>query len=548
MKRMAGKIRRVGGALFTALLINAATLSHAKNLLPSVKQDSRPNILVIITDDQRFDTVKDFMPRTQARIFNEGMTFTRAYATTPLCCPSRSSILTGMYASRHGVLNNDSTLKVPTFVPGLQQSGYYTGLVGKYLNSEIATPKPGYDYWVGLPDEGSYNNPLLNLNGNWVAHQGYLTYLLRDYVIDFLRKAAARGDQPFFLFFNPRTPHTPLEAAPGDENLYPDLLPHRPPSYNEIDLSDKPRWILSRPMLDARADQEIDNLRRKQLQMLWSLDQSIDAILEELKNQNQLDRTVIMYVSDNGYFWGEHRLIGKVRVYEPASRIALALRYPPLVPAGTVEPRLVANIDLTPTIMQLAGLTIPNDLDGRSLVSLLQTQTPPSWRSDLLIEAWPLDQPYSAVHTGRYVYVDNDNDRPELYDLIKDPDQLQNSVDDPAYAAVAYDMRRRLRQLLTSVGDTTADDLLPSSFTLFQNHPNPFTRATTIRFHIIQPEEVSLQVFDLNGRLVATLTNRRFYPGEYALKFNALSLPNGVYVYRLRAGASVQQRKFAIIQ
>jgi arylsulfatase A-like enzyme len=547
MKPMTGKNRFLGGAFFfITLLMSAATSLHPQNLPQSVKQDVRPNILVIITDDQRFDTVKEYMPRTQARIFDEGVTFTSAYVTTPLCSPSRASILTGLYASHHGVRNNDSTLKVPTFVPWLQQSGYYTGLVGKYLNSEDATPKPGYDYWIGLPDAGSYNNPLLNINGNWTAHQGYLTYLLRDYAINFLRKAAGRGNQPFFLFFNPRTPHTPLQAAPGDENLYSDLPPHRPPSYNEIDLSDKPQWLLSRPLLDERANQEIDNFRRRQLQMLWSLDQSIDAILEELENQNRLDQTVIIYISDNGYFWGEHRLIGKVRVYEPASRIALGLRYPPLVPAGAVEPRLAANIDLAPTIMQLAGLTIPNDMDGRSLVPLLQKQ--PSWRTDLLIEGWPLDQFYSAVHTERYVYVNNENDRPELYDLAKDPYQLQNCADVPAYATVTNDMRRRLRHLLTSVGDSTLEEQLPSSFTLFQNHPNPFNRITTIRFHVSAPENVVLQVFDLNGRLVTTLANRRFYPGEYAFRFNSASLPNGVYIYRLHAGALVQQRKLVVMK
>ena len=176
-----------------ALHIGAAFSLHA--------QGARPNILVIITDDQRFDTVDDYMPRTQARIFNEGMRFTNAYATTPLCTPSRASIMTGMYASHHRALNNDSTLKVTTLVPRLQQAGYYTGLVGKYINSEDATPKAGYDYWIGMPALGNYTNPRLNVNGVWTNHQGYLTYLLRDYVIDFLKQAQARDNQPFFLFF-----------------------------------------------------------------------------------------------------------------------------------------------------------------------------------------------------------------------------------------------------------------------------------------------------------------------------------------------------------
>jgi len=541
VETMTGKNRIWRGELFAVLLIAAACL-QAQNL----PRGSRPNILVIITDDQRFDTIKDAMPRTQARIFNEGVTFTAAYATTPLCCPSRSSILTGMYASHHGVLNNDSTLNAVTFVERLQQAGYYTGLVGKYLNSVEATPKPCYDYWVGMPSEGEYYNPYLNVNGIWTNPQGYLTYLLRDYAIDFLKNAAARRDQPFFLFFNPKTPHLPLEPAPSDTNLYSNLLPYRPPNYNEQDVSDKPAWLRSKPRLGAQAQKSLDSLRQRQLQMLWSLDLSIEAILDELKNQGRLDQTVIFYISDNGYFWGEHRLTGKVRVYEPASRVAFALRYPALAPAGKIETRLVANIDIAPTIYQLAGLPVPPEVDGRSLLALFQPQ--PDWRKELLLEAWPPGQYYSAAHTGRHVYVENENDRPELYDLTKDPNQLQNSVDDTNYAAIVNDLKERLRKLLTAIGDKTPPGPIPSSFALLQNYPNPFREATTIRFVTGRRERVTLQVFDISGRLVATLLDRQMNAGEHALKFETPALPNGMYIYRLQAGALAQQRKLVVMR
>lgn len=534
---MTGINRVLGEGLFAALFIGAATLLQAQ---------SPPNILVIITDDQRFDTIKDVMPRTQARIFNEGVSFASAYATTPLCSPSRSSIMTGMYASHHGVLNNDIALLSTTFVQRLQQAGYYTGLVGKYLNSENANPKPGYDYWIGMPSEGEYFNPRLNINGVWRNEQGYLTYLLRDYVIEFLKKAATRRDQPFFLFFNPKTPHLPLEPAPSDTNLYPNLSPHRPPSYNEADVSDKPAWLRSKPRLGTQWQQNIDNIRRRQLQMLWSLDQSLDAILEELKNQGKLDQTAIIYISDHGYFWGEHRLTGKVRVYEPASRVALALRYPAFAPAGKIDERLVANIDIAPTIYELAGLPIPPEVDGRSLLALFQSQQ--AWRTDLLIEAWPPNQAYSAVHTDRYVYVETENDRAELYDLVEDPDQLQNSADDPNNAALVADLKARLQRLLTAVGDKMSRESRPSSFVLFQNHPNPLRDATTIRFAVHRAEQAVLEVFDLNGRLVATLLNRQINAGEHALRFTASSLPNGVYVYRLRVGGMTQQRKLVVLR
>jgi arylsulfatase A-like enzyme len=523
---------------FVLLLASAAELLHAQN--------SRPNILVIITDDQRFDTIKDFMPSTQARIFNEGVVFANAYVTTPVCTPSRASILTGMYASRHGVRNNDSTLKLITFVNRLQQAGYYTGLVGKYLNSEEATPKPGYDYWVGLPSEGFYYNPILNVNGAWKDHQGYLTYLLRDYAIDFLKKAAARTNQPFFLFFNSKTPHLPLEPAPNDTSLYRRLPPYRPPNFNEADVSDKPAWLRSRPYLGKPWQDSVDTIRRRQLQMLWSLDQSLDAILEELKKQGKLDQTAIFYISDNGFFWGEHRLTGKGRIYEPSIRAAFALRYPSLAPAGKIETRLTANIDIAPTIYQLAGLPIPREVEGRSLLALFQPQ--PAWRTDLLVEGWPVKQAFSAVHTDRYVYVENENDRAELYDLVKDPYQLQNSAGDPAHAALVKDLKGRLQKLLTAVDDAKPNEAVPSSFALMQNHPNPARSATTIRFVIRRPERVVLQVFDLNGRLVTTLIDRQINSGEHALRLETLSLPNGVYIYRLQAGASRQQRKLVVLR
>lgn len=532
------KMKMLYAKLCAAMLISAATFLQAQN--------PRPNILVIITDDQRFDTIKEYMPRTQARIFDEGLSFTNAYATTPLCTPSRSSIMTGMYASHHGALNNDSTLKVTTFVPRLQQAGYYTGLVGKYLNSEDATPKPGYDYWIGLPALGNYTNPRLNVNGTWKNHEGYLTYLLRDYVIDFLHQVNARGTQPFFLFFNPRTPHTPLEPAPSDTGLYADLPPYRPANYNETDVSDKPAWLQAKPRFGTAWQQKVDNERRRQLQMLWSLDLSIDMILDELENQGKLEQTAIFFISDHGFFWGEHRLTDKGRVYEEAIREALAWRYPALVPSGKSEQRLVANIDLAPTIYQLAGVPIPANVDGRSLFELLRPQ--PNWRTDLLIEGWPSTQHFSAVHTERYVYVETNNDRSELYDLQNDPAQLQNSIDNPQYQPVVQDLKTRLRQFLTAVHDETPSSPAPTSFRLAQNHPNPFYSATTIRFFLNRPEHVSLRVYDLSGRLVATLAEGAMSPGEHALQFKATALASGMYFYRLQSSTLMQQKKLVVLR
>ena len=235
------------------------------------------------------------------------------------------------------------------------------------------------------------------------------------------------------------------DPAPGDEGLYKNLALHRPPSYNEQDLSDKPIWLQSVPSLTPTQQELIDIVRLRQLQTLWSLDQAIGAIVDLLERQAQLDNTVIFYISDNGFFWGEHRLREKDRVYEPSIHVPFALRYPKIAPQGRVENRLVANIDIAPTVYQLAGLVIPTEVDGRSLVPLLQGQG--NSRDDLLIESFERRAPYAAVHTGRYVYIETEGDRSELYDLEKDPHQLENRINDPAYAQIMAEMKKRLKRL-----------------------------------------------------------------------------------------------------
>ena len=433
---------------------------------------TRTNFLIIMSDDQRYDTM-EFMPRTNARIFAEGVAFPNAYATTPLCCPSRASILTGMYAHNHSVRVNADRLLKETFIQRLQKSGYYTGQVGKYLNSWDGSARPEFNLWVAFAGGGSrYFDPRLNVNGTWRVQQGYITYILRDYALEFLRRAAQQ-EKPFVLLFSPNAPHffgpdpgtkadesRPPDPAPGDEGLYGNLPKHRPPNFKKTDLSAKPRWIRSRPPLTPDLIAKIDIFRQKQLQTLNSLDQAINSLLNALAEQGKLDDTLVIYLSDNGHFWGEHRIPwGKLAVYEEASRVPFAVRYPRLVSEPRLETRLVANIDIAPTIYELAGIPIPPEVDGRSLVPLLggkRTQTTASmdWREDLLLEGWPTARevkegqaPYAAVHTGRYVYVETRDDRSELYDLEQDPYQLVNRINDPAYAEIVADMKERLKRL-----------------------------------------------------------------------------------------------------
>ncbi|MBI4483669.1 MAG: sulfatase-like hydrolase/transferase [Acidobacteria bacterium] len=209
-------------------------------------------------------------------------------------------------------------------------------------------------------------------------------------------------------------------------------------------MSDKPAWLQAIRPFSRRQIESIDEFRRKQLQTLKPLDEAISDILTLLKEQGRLDQTLVVYISDNGLFWGENRIQqGKNRVYEPSIHVPFALRYPPLVWGPRVEPGLVANIDIAPTLYELSGIPIPPDVDGLSLVRLLAGTG--EWRDALVIESWP-NPPYEAIHTGRYVYVETQGDRPELYDLEVDPYQHQNAVDHPDYAMVVEELRDRLEQ------------------------------------------------------------------------------------------------------
>lgn len=437
------------GQIFT--IISLLLLSSCSGLLGNSPEDEdandpRPNFLIIITDDQRYDSMQ-YMPKTQELIFDQGVTFSRGYITTPICCPSRASIFTGLYAHNHGVLDNDMRLESNTFAYYLKESGYYTGLVGKYLNSwkEKDDIPPGFDYWVAFSGgESRYYNPRLNVNGDWLRHQDqYITYALGDYALQFLDQASEQS-RPFSLvlaFNAPHTPATPARDYPGE---LPDITPYRPPSFNEEDVSDKTNWIAAKDLLTKSEIREIDRFRIAQILTLLPMDNMIGNVIDKLREIGELDETVIIFLSDNGKHWGEHRLSSKNTIYEESIRVPFALRYPPLVPEPYIEERLVANIDIAATIYDLAGIAAPPQVDGLSLVGLLNDSSP--WRTGLLIEGWPARGIYSAIHTGRYIYAETEGDLPELYDLMNDPYQLTNLVNDPEYADILEDLKVRLEQ------------------------------------------------------------------------------------------------------
>lgn len=411
-------------------------------------EDTRPNFLIIVTDDQRFDTMQ-YMPQTQQLIFDQGVTFSRGYVTTPFCCPSRATILTGMYAHNHNVHINTDKLNVRTVVEDLHENGYYTGLVGKYLNSWNGESRPEFDYWVSFfgGTVPNYYDPNLNVNGTWEKHTGYITYLFKDYAKEYLDRATSQR-KPFFLLFAPNAPHAPYTPLREDKGLYTDLEPFRPPNYNEADVSDKPTSISKNSSLTEEDATYLYNTRQRQILTLVSLDRAIGEIITKLAETGELDNTVIVFLSDNGTHWGEHRMTAKNTVYEESVKVPFALRYPALVPTPYLEAGLVANIDIAPTIYELSNTPMPETVDGLSLVSLLRGDA--AWRSEILLEAWPDRGHWSAIHTGDTVYVETDNDLAEFYDLTVDPYQLENQINNPEHQAAITRLKEILQIKLLS--------------------------------------------------------------------------------------------------
>ncbi len=429
----------------------APTLTAAPG--PTAEPAPRPNFLIIIADDMRYDQL-DYLPRTREALFEQGVEFTRAYVTTPLCCPSRASVLTGLYAYHHQVTDNDVRLRRRTVVEALHGAGYFTGLVGKYLNSYPLQgrgdpPLPEFDRWVGMQSGGSharYFDPELQIDGEWQVVEGYQTFILRDYALSFLSEAAERG-QPFLLLFDPYAPHVPALPVARDQHLYPEVGAPQTPDFNEPDVSDKPEWLQGFDPLNEEQVSSLAALRRRQAQTLHGLDEAIVELLDALDALAMREDTLVIFLSDNGYLLGEHRIpAAKAAVYEMAAHVPFAVRYPALIDAPRVDAALVANIDIAPTLYALAGVEPFYPLDGQSLVPLLADPAAP-WREHLLIEGFGKtgsSPPFAAIHTGRYVYVETPGDRSELYDLAIDPYQLENLIDRPEQAGLIRDLQARL--------------------------------------------------------------------------------------------------------
>ena len=484
--------------LTAALLAALATIggeAESAGAAQAVSGQLRPNVLVLMTDDQTVESLR-VMGNVRSLLAEEGATFRNSFVGLSLCCPSRSTFLTGQYVHNHGVRSNmppsggyyklDSTNTLPVW---LERSGYLTAHIGKYLNRygtrDPTEVPPGWSEWYGSVDPSTYRfyDYTLNENGRLVTYGSdpgsYQTDVYRSKAVDFIRRRAP-SRQPFFLSVAFLAPHsggpreagdpelgTPVPAPRHHDRFASEPLP-RPASFNELDVSDKPALIRRRQPLSPAEVAAVTENYQQRLESLLAVDEAVRDIVAALSTSGELERTLIVFTADNGFFHGEHRVrLGKVLVYEPSIRVPLILRGPGVRRGRSVE-ELVANVDLAPTILDAANARAGRVVDGRSLLPLTGKPRPQPVRPPgeterneesraILIEgpAVPgVERSFAAIRTPRYLFVDHVTGERELYDLVADPDQLVSRHDDPSLAPVRAELGRRLARLVDCAGAT----------------------------------------------------------------------------------------------
>jgi N-acetylglucosamine-6-sulfatase len=454
-------------------LLGLAPAAHAQ----------RPNVVVMMTDDQTQASLR-YMSQTNALLSQQGTVFEQAIASFPLCCPSRATHLTGQYAHNHGVLHNSGPFggfkaldHANTLPVWLQRAGYRTMHVGRYLNGyEYADGiPPGWDDWNASPHSSAFNYSRwrVNENGSLVSYPDaahpdeHLTDFQGRRASELIERAAP-GDRPFFLELwfvaphrgAPRDPDDPAtlgtpSPSPRHRDAFAGTSMPRPPSFDEANMRDKPQVVADRPRLSPERVAGIEENWRQELESLQDVDDAVARVVDTLQRTGELDNTLIVFTSDNGFMHGEHRAQGeKVLLYEESIRVPLVIRGPG-VPSNWRDPRPVANIDVVPTLVDAADATPGRVLDGRSLLELEADRR--LWLGrDLLIENGngANNVPsYRAIRTNRFLYAEHlTTGEYELYDLERDPYELHSLDESDRYAAVQRDLAKRLRLLRRCAG------------------------------------------------------------------------------------------------
>lgn len=412
-------------------------------------QNRRRNLIFILSDDHGYNIMSAMghpWMKTPSldRLARGGALFQNSFCTTSLCSPSRASILTGQYAHSHGVIDNVSPLPdhLVTFPQVLQKQGYRTGFVGKWhMGSFTDAPRPGFDRWASFRGQGSYRDPVINFDGKQRKVNGYVTDILTQEALRFIAEDDGR---PFMLYLGHKAPHVDFVPAERHKDLYAtDPIPYPKSMANtEENYRGRPDWV-------KRARESVigvdgmhngtftyDRFYRQYCRTIMAVDESVGRILDELEKRRVLEDSLVIYMSDNGFLFGEHGLTDKRNMYEPSLRVPMIAHCPALVGAGTKPEGMALNIDIGPTFLDAAGAPIPATMHGRSLLPLLRGSRE-GWRNDFLYEYfWERDYPQNptvmGLRTERYSYMHYHGiwDLDELYDIRKDFEQMNNLLGD----------------------------------------------------------------------------------------------------------------------
>lgn len=452
----------------------AAALSAAQTRNPRPR-----NVVFILSDDHRYDALGFMHPQTWLRtprldtLARDGVHLRNALVTTALCSPSRASILTGVYAHRHKIVDNNTAIPPDTrFFPQLlQPAGYRTGFFGKWhMGNTGDQPQPGFDKWVSFRGQGTYLPSAggLNVDGKHVPQKGYITDELTDYALDWL--AAMPRDQPYFLYLSHKAVHSEFVPAARHKGVYANEKFEPPKTMAESGpaAQNRPMWVQNQRNswhgvdFPYHSDLDISEYYKRYAETLLGVDDSVGRVLDALKDRGQLDSTLLIYMGDNGFAFGEHGLIDKRTAYEESMRVPMLARCPELFPGGRALTEMVAGLDIMPTVLDAAGVAIPAGLDGRSMLPLLRGQADPQWRTQLLYEYYwernfPQTPTMQALRTDRFKYIHYYGiwDTDELYDMQEDPLETTNLIFNPERQATIRELNRRLFDEMERTGGMT---------------------------------------------------------------------------------------------
>lgn len=434
--------------------------------LQKLAESKKMNVVFILTDDHRPDfmgfTGKIKWQQTPGMdmLAREGAYFKNAFVTTSLCSPSRASILTGQYSHVHTIVDNvagepDGLVYFPQY---LQKNGYQTSFFGKWhMGDEDDRPRPGFDHWESFRGQGIYYNPKLNINGIRHSYKDstYITDLLTEHAVTWLDNRD--NGKPFFLYLSHKAVHSPLAPAKRHKGMYKNLKYEKPATYWQTQSDEYknlkwPEWLKQQRYSWHGVDymyhnhNDIDSMIQAYTETLMAVDESIQTVIQYLKANGLEKNTMVIYMGDNGFSWGEHGLIDKRHFYEESVKVPLLVYAPGLFSGGQIVDRMVQNIDIAPTVLELAGLKKPAYMPGSSFVQLLKGDTT-EWRNKIFYEYfWEYDFPMTptvfGVRSDKFKYIRYHGiwDQNELYDLENDPNEIYNLIDNPKYADVVRSM------------------------------------------------------------------------------------------------------------